>query len=434
MSLLTAALLAFTGTLLMINIAVSYTNDFYDDVKEVLRYDKLPHTITEQSLYEFMQSESERLNLNSDKNFYILKDANVVKSSFQGGTLTKTKNLDALVKGKECVKSHVFSTVLDYGIYAGDGFCIYITDTHNQLFLQIRTLALHLVQALLIGVLLAVGISWLIARRMTRSIRALKEGAQRMAEGDFSKITVSGHDEISSLAEVMNTLGEQIQHDYDEFEKEEGRRREFVANVSHELKTPLTVIKSYSQTLSSMDVDKDTSRQFLAVIDSEVDRMSATVGQLLEISRLEAGKRAKKESIDLLALCSDIGQSLMPSIQSKALEFTLSGEGTVISERGLVYTVLSNVISNAVKYTPSGSVSVTVDANKVTVRDSGIGIAQEDIAHIFERFYRADKSRTRQTGGTGLGLAIAKQCADLIGAKITVESKLSEFSEFTVEF
>lgn len=434
MSLLTAALLAFTGTLLIINIAVSYTNDFYDDVTKVLRYDKLPHTVSEDSLYEFMKSESDTLNQNSDKNFYIIKDSNVVKSSYQGGTLTKTKNLDAMLSGKECSRSRIFSPVLDYGINAGDGYCIYITDTHNQLFSQIRTLAFHLVQALLIGVLLAVCISWLIARRLTRSIRALKDGAKRMAEGDFSPVTVTTQDEMASLAKVMNRLGKQIQRDYDEFEKEETRRREFVANVSHELKTPLTVIKSYSQTLASMDVDKETSAQFLAVIDSEVDRMSETVGQLLEISRLEAGKRGEKEVVDLLAVCTDIRQSLLPEIQSKSLDVTLSGEGSITSERSAVYTILSNIISNAVKYTPSGYVAISVCGGKVTVRDSGIGIAKEDIDHLFERFYRADKSRTRQTGGTGLGLAITKQCADSIGAKITVESKLSEFTQFMVEF
>lgn len=434
MSVLTAALLAFMGVVLMINTTVDYRRDFYKDVTAVLSRDRLPETVTEQSLEDYVLSNWNRISAGSDKNYYILKDSNVIKSSRQGGTLTLTDNLTALSNGGECTQSEILSPVLDYGVYAGDGYAIYITDTHNQLHSQIKALGLQLIQALLLGVLLAVGISWILAKRLTRSIRALEEGAVRMSEGDFSKIKVQSRDEIGALADVMNRMGEQIQRDYDEFEAEEQRRREFVANVSHELKTPLTVIKSYSQTLAQMDVDPDTSRQFLAVIDSEVDRMTDAVSQLLEISRLEAGKTAEKENIDLAALCREVADALTLEAQTKSLTLAVTGTGCVCSERAKVRTVLSNIITNAVKYTEKGGITVTVDGNTVTVRDSGIGMSREDMEHIFERFYRADKSRGRKTGGTGLGLAIAKECADNIGATISVDSKLSEYTEFKVEF
>lgn len=434
MSVLTAALLAFTGTVFMINTTADYRHDFYSDVTEVLSRDRLPAEINEETLEAYVLSNWRRLTAGSDKNYYILKDSNVIKSSYQGGTLTLTDNLSALQSGGECTESELFSTVLDYGVYAGDGYAIYITDTHNQLYSQIKTLGLQLVQVLLLGVLLAVAISWIVARRLTRSIRALEEGAVRMSEGDFSKIEVKSRDEIGALAEVMNRMGEQIQHDYDEFESEEKRRREFVANVSHELKTPLTVIKSYSQTLAQMDVDASTSRDFLSVIDSEVDRMTDTVSQLLIISRLEAGKKSEKENIDLAALCREITDTLSIEIKAKSLEVSHFGEGTVLSERAKARTILSNIITNAVKYTEKGGITITVEGNTVKVRDSGAGISEDDIPHIFERFYRADKARGRKTGGTGLGLAIAKECADAIGASITVSSKISEYTEFTVEF
>lgn len=434
MSLLAAAVLAFTGIVLMVNITVDYRSDFYTTVTAVLDRGRLPKSADTESLAAFLDANNSRLQSGSDKNCYILKDGNVVASTHEGGILESTENLEALISGGECRESELFSPVLDYGIYAGDGYAIYVTDTHHQLYSQIGSLGLHLIQALLLGVLLAVGISWVLSKRLTRSLRALGEGARRITEGDFSGIEVKSSDEIGQLASVMNSMGEQIQKDYDEFEREERRRREFVANVSHELKTPLTVIKSYSQTLNEMEVDRDTSREFLSVIDSEVDRMTLAVSQLLEISRLESGPSAAPEEVDLMRLCGGIADALALEIKAKALSLTLSGEGKVTCERAKAHTILTNIIANAVKYTEHGGIEIEVEDKAVTVRDSGIGMTKEDAEHIFERFYRADKARGRKTGGTGLGLAIAKECADAIGAKITVESKLNEYTSFKVEF
>ena len=434
MSLLAAAVLAFTGIVLMVNITVDYRSDFYTTVTAVLDRERLPKTADTESLVAFLDANDKGLQSGSDKNCYILKDGNVVSSTNEGGILRSTENLNTLINGGECRESELFSPVLDYGVYAGDGYAVYVTDTHNQLYSQIGSLGLHLIQALLLGVLLAVGISWVLSKRLTRSLRALGEGARRITEGDFSGIEISSADEIGQLAGVMNSMGAQIQKDYDEFEREERRRREFVANVSHELKTPLTVIKSYSQTLNEMEVDRDTAREFLSVIDSEVDRMTLTVSQLLQISRLEAGPDAAPEEVDLAKLCGGIADALALEIKAKALTITLSGGGKVICERAKAHTILTNIIENAVKYTERGGIEIEIEDNTVTVRDSGIGMTKEDAGHIFERFYRADKARGRKTGGTGLGLAIAKECADAIGAKITVDSKLNEYTSFTVEF
>jgi two-component system sensor histidine kinase VicK len=249
-----------------------------------------------------------------------------------------------------------------------------------------------------------------------------------MAEGDFSPISVDSRDEISSLCEVLNRMGEQIQSDYDQFEREEARRREFVANVSHELKTPLTVIKSYSQTLGSAQVDPDTQREFLQIIDNEADRMSDTVSQLLELSSLSRERLEEATDIDLKLLCEEIVKSL----DSKGLTVTISGNGSITRDKKRVRTILANIIENAIKYTEKGTVSINIHDNILTVKDSGIGMTEEECAHIFERFYRADKARGR--GGTGLGLAIAKESAELMGADISVQSVPTEFTEFTIEF
>ena len=413
MSLVAALTLAITGIALIFNITVDYRRDFYKDVKTALE------GISESSAKEQFLSDGL-----VGKNCYILKNGNVVYSTSRGGSIVMTDNLASLLEGGKCTEGRT----LDYGRVLEDGTVIYITDTKAALYSQIGSLSLKLLQALAVGVLLAVIISWLVSKRLTRSIKALEKGASAMAEGDFSPISVDSRDEIASLCKVLNRMGEQIQSDYDQFEKEEQRRREFVANVSHELKTPLTVIKSYSQTLGSAEVDPDTQREFLQIIDSEADRMSDTVCQLLELSALSRERLDAAVDIDLKLLCEDIVKSL----DNKGLSVTVEGEGCITRDKKRVRTIVANIIENAIKYTEKGTVSINIRDNILKVKDSGIGMSEQELAHIFERFYRADKARGR--GGTGLGLAIAKESADVIGAVITVQSVPSEFTEFTIEF
>ncbi len=413
MSAVAALTLAITGIALIFNITVDYRRDFYADVRSALE------NITAENAREVFETDKI-----SDKNCYIIKDGNVVYSTSRGGSIKMTDNLRALINGGSCSESNA----LDYGRAMNDGTVIYVTDTKAGLYSQIGSLSLKLIQALAVGVLIAVLISWMLSKRLTRSIKALEKGAMRMADGDFSPIPLESGDEIGALCTVLNRMGEQIQRDYDEFEKEEERRREFVANVSHELKTPLTVIKSYSQTLGSAEVDKETQQEFLQIIDSEADRMSDTVSQLLELSALTTKQVEKAEDIDLALLSREIVRSL----DCKGLSVTVEGEGTVLRCKKRVRTILANIIENAIKYTENGTVSIKVNRNILKVKDSGIGMSKDELSHVFERFYRADKARGR--GGTGLGLAIAKESADVIGAKITVESVTSEYTEFTVEF
>lgn len=421
MSVVAALVLTFTGIALMLNITVDYRRDFYADVKPILQSGTLN---ADNAAAAF---ESEQL---SDKNCYLFKDGNIVMSTSGGGSVKETDNLRSLLSGGECSETELTDGVLDYGIYLGDGCGVYVTDTKAGLYSQIRGLSWQLAQALALGILLAVLISWLLSSRLTRSIKTLEAGAMRMADGDFSPIRLDTRDEIGSLCSVLNRMGEQIQRDYDEFEREEERRREFVANVSHELKTPITVIKSYSQTLTGMDVDADTRKQFLEIIDGEADRMSGAVSQLLELSAQTRASTLPPEHIDLVSLCRSVADGL----NSKGLDISISGEGVVERDPSRVRTIVTNIIGNAIKYTEQGGVDITVCGSVLKVRDSGIGISTDDIPHIFERFYRADKARGRGTGGTGLGLAIAKECADVIGARISVVSELSEYTEFTVEF
>ena len=227
-----------------------------------------------------------------------------------------------------------------------------------------------------------------------------------------------------------------VLRDITEREKLDKTRKEFVANVSHELRTPLTTVKSYTETLQEMisdeNIDVDTIEGFLGVINSEADRMTRLVRDLLLLSSLDHSiNDMTKSELDIASLTKGIVEKLQHSAKEKSQ--TLSYEPTnaipvVLGNSDRLEQVITNVITNALKYTPDGGdilVSTMHMFNNVIikVKDNGIGIPQKDIDHIFERFYRVDKARSRQMGGTGLGLAIAKEIVEAHGGTISIKSK-----------
>lgn len=213
-------------------------------------------------------------------------------------------------------------------------------------------------------------------------------------------------------------------------------RREFVANVSHELRTPLTSIKGATETiLSDPTMEEEMREYFLDMILSESDRMTRIVSDLLVLSRLD-NKRTKwqVETFDLPASVRRLCEVMRPDLEAHGHTITCVTAETippVTGDRQRLEQVIINIISNAIKYTPDGGhIDIEMHPEKdmliTTVTDNGVGIPEEDIAHIFERFYRVEKSRTSDAGGTGLGLAIAKELVEAHGGQISIESRPNE--------
>ncbi len=225
--------------------------------------------------------------------------------------------------------------------------------------------------------------------------------------------------------------------------KLEKMRRDFIANVSHELKTPITSVKSYSETMLELDeMDKETSEYFLKVINSEADRMSALVNDLLQLSALDAGKiHLKIETYSLNKMFENILRRFDMQIKKEKMTYSLDlPEQEVVAEFDYdrIEQVLSNLITNAIKYSEEGSkIEVILNENndmaEIIVKDNGIGIPAEDVDKLFNRFYRVEKSRQRKAGGSGLGLSIVKQILNLHHANIRVNSTLGKGSSFIVE-
>lgn len=228
--------------------------------------------------------------------------------------------------------------------------------------------------------------------------------------------------------------------DISERVRAENMRKDFVANVSHELKTPLTSISGFAETLKlNENIDKETRNRFLTIIDGEANRLRRLIEDILTLSFIENDKKEEKEAINLYSVYRRVEDMLMISARTKNISLNCDADETIkiAANADYVKQIILNLVDNAIKYTPeNGNVNVKIFADKddavIKVSDTGMGIPKEDQARIFERFYRVDKARSREIGGTGLGLAITKHIAMNLGGTISVESELEKGSTFTV--
>ncbi len=228
--------------------------------------------------------------------------------------------------------------------------------------------------------------------------------------------------------------------DVTEQEQAERMRREFTANVSHELKTPLQGIIGSAELIENGLVKPEDMPRFVGHIRSEASRLMALISDIIRLSRLDEGEEMPCESVDLYAEAEEAEENLRTAAEEKGVKLSLTGEGAEISGvRRLVYEIIYNLCDNAIKYNrPGGSVEVRVTQSEseaaVTVADTGIGIAPEDQARVFERFYRADKSRSKESGGTGLGLSIVKHAVQYHHGSIDLKSTPGEGTTIKVTF
>jgi two-component system phosphate regulon sensor histidine kinase PhoR len=208
-------------------------------------------------------------------------------------------------------------------------------------------------------------------------------------------------------------------------------RSDFVANVSHELKTPLTSIRGFVETLEDGAInDKTNAARFLAIIKKHTQRLGNIIDDLLRLSELESGGRIEMADLDLKGLIDEVVMGFGHALSAKGqkLEVTATGSFTIIGDRSKLEQVFVNLIDNAIKYTKqNGQIKVNLTEADgfimVTVEDNGIGIPKEDVERVFERFYRVDKAHSREVGGTGLGLSIAKHIVLAHKGEICIDSE-----------
>lgn len=295
-----------------------------------------------------------------------------------------------------------------------------------------RCLALSAVVIAVFGAL-----SFALYRGLERPLREMRGGAERFALGNFDQKLPNYHlIEINMLARAMDRMGAQLRHS-------EEVRSDFVANVSHELKTPITSIKGFVETLQEGAMDeRDDLVRFLDIIAKQSERLTQIIDDLLMLARLESGRIEEELLLQeaavapMLRAAVDFAQSLAAA-KNISLELECDASLKADFDRSLMEQAVANLIHNAIKYSGNGSkvvVSARADGGQlaIAISDQGPGIAEEHLSRLFERFYRVDKARSRAVGGTGLGLSIVKHIAGVHGGTVSVSSILGKGSEFTI--
>lgn len=303
------------------------------------------------------------------------------------------------------------------------------SDSMSQLYIDFRaSFNEALTYAAIAAMIVAIALSLFFSREVIVPVRAMSLATQRIADGRYDeRVRVNGTDELSQLALYFNQMAEKLN-------QTESMRRRLIGDVSHELRTPLTAIKGSMEGL--MDGVLPATDETYQQIHAEADRLNRLVDDLQELSRVEArAYQLDVKSLDVSSLAWTVTKRLMPHSESKRISLDLELDPDlprVLADEDRAVQVLTNLTGNALQYTPQGG-RITISAKQIgsevqiAIRDTGIGISPEHLSHIFDRFYRVDKSRSRQSGGgSGIGLTIARAIVEAHGGRIWAESTGNE--------
>lgn len=277
---------------------------------------------------------------------------------------------------------------------------------------------------------------YFITEKIVSPLKQMSRATKRFASGQFDqKIPVVGDDEIAELSTAFNSMA-------DSLAKLEYMRSSFLANVSHDLRTPMTTISGYIDGILAGAIPPEKESYYLGIIAQEIRRLSRLVSSLLDISRMEAGNRKfEKTPFDICEMARLILISFEAKIDDKKLEveFDAPEKLFVYSDKDAIYQVVYNICDNAVKFSKDGGKYIikieecAQNRAAISVYNEGIGILPEDLPHVFDRFYKSDKSRGIDKSGVGLGLYIVKTVIDNLGESISAESVYGEYCKFTVK-
>ncbi len=346
----------------------------------------------------------------------------------------KTSNATRYSKTLKQYMLYVASPLIDKGKIVG---VIRTSVPINLLQHNLNTLYQKIFAAGLITSLIAILISYIFSRKIQKPLLVLEESALKFAEGDFSsKVPIHSIKEIGGLAEAMNIMASKLK-------QLENIRKDFVANVSHELKTPVTSIKGFIETLQEGALEnREEAEHFLDIISRHTNRLNAIIEDLLALSRLEQTTNINEQRLEksllypilksAIQVCEVGAENKSIKINLECSQYIYAWLDTLLFEQAIV-----NLVDNAIKYSNENKeVAIVADITEkeviINIIDQGSGIPKEHIPRIFERFYRVDKARSRKAGGTGLGLSIVKHILNSHKGHITVESEINQGSIFTI--
>jgi len=322
--------------------------------------------------------------------------------------------------------------IMYYGSVAG---CVYMTDydeTQGALIQSLQKTILVITLLLeIIVTIFSLAFSNIFSRRLSRIMTSMRI----IQNGDYThKVNLGGSDELTILGNEFNDLTERLK-------TSEQKRSRFISDASHELKTPLASIKLLSDSILQYDMDLETVREFVGDIGDEADRLNRMTAKLLSLTKAEGVTPDETEIIYMAPTVHRVTRMLRPnSLQAKiSIHLDLNNDSPVLILEDDLYQIIFNLMENGIKYNvPGGSMTVTLrreDDNAILeVSDTGMGIPEDAIGHVFERFYRVDKARSRATGGSGLGLAIVRTIVQRNRGEIEVHSTVGKGTTFSVTF
>ena len=328
--------------------------------------------------------------------------------------------------------SRAATPIVDFGSVAG---CVYITEYDTAQGAVIDLLLQTILRVTLILEAAVILFSLIYNRHFSRRMRAIMDSMHTIQKGNYNqKVSVGGNDELTLLASEFNDLTERLQ-------TSEEKRRRFVSDASHELKTPLASIKLLTDSILQNDMDAETMREFVEDIGNEAERLNRMTAKLLSLTKVDGAEAPESELIRMAPTVRRVVRMLGPVAERSGITLItqLDDDSTVLITEDDLYQIVFNLIENGIKYNQSGG-SVTVslgireDSAFLRISDTGMGIPPEALSHIFERFYRVDKARSRQTGGSGLGLAIVRAIVNRNRGEIQVDSCPGKGTAFTVTF
>lgn len=349
-----------------------------------------------------------------------------ILTAMQGNDVFSSKYYDG------ALDSRTATPIVYYGTIIG---CVYMTEYDTVQGALIKSLQLTVLQITLVLEIVVTIYSLAFANRFSRRLKRIMASMRIIQDGDYShKVTLGGNDELTVLGKEFNDLTERLQ-------TSEQKRSRFVSDASHELKTPLASIKLLSDSILQYDMDLETVREFVGDIGDEAERLNRMTAKLLSLTKAEGGLSDESEIIYMAPTVRRVSRML----QSHAIQahitcyLELDDDSPVLILEDDLYQIVFNLMENGIKYNvPGGCLTVRLrrqeDNAILQVIDTGMGIPQDAIEHVFERFYRVDKARSRATGGSGLGLAIVRTIVQRNRGEIDVASTVGEGTTFTVTF
>lgn len=458
MTLLIVALMIVMGAFLTRGVRSFYLQSFYEQMQNVFSSAEIAGDLRSaadeedaaERMADILRAYSGQLGIDSGtRRYYVLSGENgavLEGSDPESDGVAITANILTAMTGESGYQSDSGAEYMDVALPvrgSSGSYIIYIKDNKQT----VQSLNDQIYRMILISMLVGLGIAMLLnlilAKTLVTPIQSLTRAAEKVAGGDFSeRPEIYGNDEIGVLATTFNGMADRLENTLDDLKRSEQMRREFVANVSHELRTPITSIRGYAETLSETpEIPTEMEKQFLNVIVNESDRMTKIVQDLLTLSRFDAGSiEFSFERFPFEKSVRDVYNATVMEAQKHKHSFAVEIKGTLPEIRGdkaRIEQVLINMISNAIKYTPDGGrirliAGSSDDMVWATVRDNGIGIPEKDVSHVFERFYRVDKARSRESGGTGLGLSIAQEIVSRHDGNMSIQSRMGRGTSITM--